>query len=179
MPSFFGHGIVAIALGSWWPVSPQQKIKFWLLAIICAGIPDLDVIAFKFGIPYSHMLGHRGISHSIFFGLFFGILVALLFYRSYKIGSRQWWGYASFFATCTVLHGVFDAMTNGGRGIAFFAPFSAERHFLPWRPIQVSPIHIDQFFGEWGMRVIESEFYWMGIPSLVMIMAAVIWRAIK
>nr|HRC76832.1 rhodanese-like domain-containing protein [Kouleothrix sp.] len=33
------------------------------------------------------------------------------------------------------VHGVLDAMTDGGLGVAFFAPFSATRYFFPFRPI--------------------------------------------
>src|SRR5215831_7502105 len=39
----------------------------------------------------------------------------------------------------TASHGVLDAMTNGGLGVAFFSPFDTTRYFLPWRPIRVSP----------------------------------------
>ena len=45
---------------------------------------------------------------------------------------------AIFFAAITASHGLFDAMTNGGLGVAFFAPLDNARYFLPWRPIPVS-----------------------------------------
>jgi hypothetical protein len=34
----------------------------------------------------------------------------------------------------TASHGVLDATTNGGLGVAFFSPFDNRRYFLPWRP---------------------------------------------
>jgi inner membrane protein len=46
----------------------------------------------------------------------------------------------------TASHGVLDAMTDGGLGVAFFSPFDNRRYFLPWRPIVVSPISIARFF---------------------------------
>jgi inner membrane protein len=54
--------------------------------------------------------------------------------------------------------------------VAFFAPFDNTRHFLPWRPIQVSPLDVDSFFGEWGMRVLQSELYYVMIPSLLLVL---------
>jgi inner membrane protein len=48
-----------------------------------------------------------------------------------------------------------------------FAPFSNERYFFPWRPIEVSPIGVGSFFSEWGLRVIGSELRWVWLPSAV------------
>jgi hypothetical protein len=50
-------------------------------------------------------------------------------------------------------------MTDGGLGVAFFAPFHNERYFFPWRPIAVSPIGMG-FFSERGLEVIISELHW-------------------
>jgi inner membrane protein len=65
----------------------------------------------------------------------------------------------------TASHGVFDALTNGGRGIAFFAPFSSTRYFFPFRPIEVSPLSITRFLSERGWLVLRSELYWVWLPS--------------
>ncbi len=54
-----------------------------------------------------------------------------------------------------------DATTNGGLGIAFFSPFDLDRYFLPWRPLQVSPIGLGAFFSDWGWEVIKSEAMWV------------------
>ena len=48
-------------------------------------------------------------------------------------------------------HALLDAMTNGGLGVAVYWPFSLKRIFLPFKPIQVSPIGISNFFTEWGV----------------------------
>jgi inner membrane protein len=58
-------------------------------------------------------------------------------------------------------HGLLDAMTTGGLGVAFFAPFSAERYFFPWRPILVSPIGIERFLSPRGAAVLMSELQWV------------------
>jgi inner membrane protein len=54
-------------------------------------------------------------------------------------------------------HGLLDAMTDGGRGVALFWPFTARRYFLPWRPIPVAPIGIGFLSGE-GLAIAEREF---------------------
>ncbi len=64
----------------------------------------------------------------------------------------------------TLSHGLLDALTDGGLGIAFFAPFNETRYFFPWRPIMVSPIGLSQFFSSWGLGVLLSELIWIGIP---------------
>lgn len=168
MPSIFGHGLMAGSLAS--ATSPYKILtKTIILAAICAMLPDADVVAFEFGIPYESMLGHRGISHSLFFALLLGFLVTILFYPNLKKFSRNWWLTVLLFFICTTSHGLLDAMTNGGLGVAFFAPLDAERYFLPFRPIQVSPIGARNFFSEWGWRVIKSEIIWIGIPSLLLL----------
>jgi LexA-binding, inner membrane-associated putative hydrolase len=62
-------------------------------------------------------------------------------------------------------HGALDAMTSGGLGIAFFAPFPGRRYFFPWRPILVSPIGVQRFFSPRGMAVLASEIVWVWVPS--------------
>jgi hypothetical protein len=55
---------------------------------------------------------------------------------------------------------------------AFFAPFENSRYFLPWRPIEVSPIGVSAFFTSRGLAVLQSEFIWIWIPSVMWIAAA-------
>jgi inner membrane protein len=45
-------------------------------------------------------------------------------------------------AIVVATHGVLDAMTDGGKGVALLWPFSVQRFFLPWRPIPVAPIGV-------------------------------------
>lgn len=168
MPSAFSHAVVAIAASK--IIHPNRPfLKLCLLAIFCAVIPDADVLAFKLNIPYSSMYGHRGITHSLSFSFFLGGIITLLFYRRVPIFSKKWWKYSLFFAAVTFSHALLDAMTNGGHGCAFFAPFSAERYFFPFRPIQVSPLGISRFFTEWGWRAFKSELIWIWTPSIVLL----------
>jgi inner membrane protein len=94
-------------------------------------VPDLDVIAFKFGIPYQAPFGHRGATHSIAFALLMG-LAAWLVTRSWK---------STLAMTVVVLtHPLLDMLTDGGLGVALFFPFSNERLFFPWNPLPVAPL---------------------------------------
>jgi inner membrane protein len=81
----------------------------------------------------------------------------------------------AWFAVVTASHGILDALTNGGRGIAFFAPFSNHRYFFPWRPIQVSPIGVG-FFSARGLRALASESLWIWLPSAIMAASARLFR---
>jgi len=143
--------------------SNTVNFKLFLLTAICSVIPDVDVIAFKFGIPYESQWGHRGFTHSLVFAL---CLASLLTYFHRQLRSKPWIVFWLCFLSCAS-HALLDAMTNGGLGVALYWPFSLERIFLPFRPIQVSPIGVSSFFTEWGFRVIASELILVLIPALV------------
>lgn len=57
-------------------------------------------------------------------------------------------------------------MTDGGLGVAFFAPFDDTRYFFPFRPIKVSPIGLS-FFSARGLDVMWSEFLSVCIPAAI------------
>jgi len=174
--SLFGHAVLSVAVGKAFS-SEKQSLSFWLLAVYCSVLPDADVISFYFGIPYGHLLGHRGLSHSIFIAALVGFAVAFFFFRHVPRYSPRWWRYAFFFFLVMVLHGLSDAMSNGGLGVAFFAPFSSDRYFLAWRPLEVSPIGgLTYFFSAAGWRVIKSELVWIWLPSVALVSLSYVVR---
>jgi len=177
MPSLFGHGLASIAIGSGFSKSIKNW-KFWFLGIFCAILPDVDVISFSLGIPYSHTFGHRGFTHSFLFAFLIGLFLTVIFYRKNTL-SLKGGGYILFFTLCTASHSILDAMTDGGLGVAFFSPFDNSRYFFPWRPIKVSPIGASNFFSEWGKRVLISEFIWIGIPGMILIIFNNLLKKIK
>ena len=177
MASIFGHAITTIAIGKSFPKS-IIRWKFWLLGIGCSIVPDADVIGFSFGIKYNSFWGHRGFSHSLLFALLLGVVITILFY-SKDLKSKKTLTYILFFTLCTASHGILDAMTTGGLGVAFFSPFEDTRHFFSWRPIQVSPIGIERFFSERGFRVLKSEFVWIALPSLIYILSLFVARKVN
>ncbi len=178
MASAFSHALAAAAMGSFYSAK-QFGWRSWVLGMLCAILPDADVISFSLGIPYEHVLGHRGFTHSFLFALIWGWIVCELFFRKVPRGSKTWWMLCGYFFLCTASHAVLDALTNGGLGVAFFAPFDNSRYFFPWRPVQVSPIGVENFFSEWGWRVIKSELFYLALPSLVIGLMGWFWQKFK
>jgi inner membrane protein len=169
MPTVFTHAAAAVALGKVY-ARDEMPARFWLLSALCAVLPDADVLGFAFRIRYGDLLGHRGLSHSLAFAAALGMLVALIFFRDERVLSRRWLSLACYFAVVTASHGALDALTDGGLGVAFFAPFDNGRYFLPWQPIEVSPIGAG-FFSARGLAVLASEFVWVWLPSLLLVAA--------
>jgi inner membrane protein len=170
MASAFSHAIASLAIGRVTPV--HRTWKFWIIGVVGAVIPDIDAIGYWAGVPYDSMWGHRGITHSFFFAFLFAAGAMLLFYRSEKFLSREWIILFISFFVSTSSHALLDACTTGGLGVDLFTPFHDERYFLPWRVIRVSPISVTRFFSEKGIRVLESEFIWIWIPSGFIILIA-------
>ena len=173
MASAFSHAFVALAMGK----AFQNKKLTWRelsLGALCSVVPDLDVIGFLLGIQYGDMWGHRGLTHSVVFAaLLAGILVAV-WYRGRPAVAMT--GLFLYFFLCTASHGVLDAMTSGGLGVAFFSPFDTTRYFFPLRPILVSPIGVSEFFSAYGARVLASEAAWIWLPSCAVF---VVFRVIQ
>jgi inner membrane protein len=165
MPSAFTHAYSAIALG--FITGIKERRKLFLLGAVCSILPDADAIGFHMGVPYASMWGHRGITHSFFFAVLLAILVMILFYRNTK-SLKHWAGLFLYFAVATALHPLLDALTSGGLGVAFFAPFDNERYFFPYRPIKVSPISISRFFSGRGLDVFKSELMWVWLPATIL-----------
>jgi inner membrane protein len=178
MPSAFSHAVAGAAIGAIYPKGALPK-HAWAIGALCAALPDVDMIAFHLGIPYGHMLGHRGFSHCIVFALVVGVCVTapagLLRKRHFSLFALFSLGFIA-----TASHGILDAMTDGGLGVAFFSPFSDERYFLPYRPIAASPLRLRRFFTAAGLHVMSTELVWIWLPSGVLMCAAVVcrrWRA--
>jgi inner membrane protein len=161
MASLFGHGLVAYTASKLIDSRSSKLLLF--LAISSSILPDLDVLAFNFRIPYSHPLGHRGFTHSILFALLWSVLLSFLFGKNRKLI------FSIVLFLSTVSHGILDAMTSGGKGVGFFIPFENSRYFFPFRGIKVSPIGIEKFFSEWGVNVILSELKYIGLPCFVVL----------
>jgi inner membrane protein len=64
MPSMVSHPAVPLALASLLP-GELRSPSLIFVGVVCAVLPDLDVVGFRFGVPYGYVLGHRGLSHSV------------------------------------------------------------------------------------------------------------------
>lgn len=171
MASAFGHVAIPAMLYAGFR-GKAINFRLFVLAAVCSILPDLDVLAFKFGISASSQWGHRGFTHSIAFSIGVALVVTTL-HRLLKV--KPFAVFLIAFLSC-VSHGLLDAMTNGGPGVAFYWPFSTERIFFPFRPIAVSPIGISAFFTQRGLKVLISEAKWIFCPALIISLILTIIR---
>jgi inner membrane protein len=171
MCSVITHPIVTIALAVLLP-SDTVSPGLMLAGAACAVIPDLDVLGYQCGIPSGHMLGHRGVTHSIVFAVTLGALLTYAFFR-HSPDPRVIFLYL---CISTLSHPFLDMLTNGGRGVALFAPFSNARYFFPWRPIEVSPLSVRRFFSARGVQIMRSELRWVWLPSAGVVLLGMMVR---
>lgn len=176
MPTIFTHAIFATAAGKAC-LSKSAPHRFWLLTAMCAILPDADVISFAFGFRYGSLFGHRGFTHSLIFALLIGVASGVFAFRKMRTGLTTA-GLVIYFSLATLSHPLLDMLTDGGAGVALFAPVSEKRYFFGWRPIEVSPIGV-RFFGARGLVVMVSEIVWVWLPALAMLIIAALIRRLK
>lgn len=161
MPTIITHALVpltiAVAAGRG-RVSPKLAITGVALAML----PDADVIGFGFGVDYADSWGHRGATHSLAFAVLVAGVLALMWREA-----RSLWVFA-FLALALASHGLLDALTDGGLGIALLWPFDDARMFAAVTPIRVSPLGAGFFSGR-GVETLLSELLWIWLPCAVIL----------
>ncbi|HET6304353.1 MAG TPA: metal-dependent hydrolase [Myxococcota bacterium] len=169
MPTALSHPAVPLAIGLG---AGRAAVSGPLLAagVAASVLPDLDVIAFRLGVPYSAEFGHRGFSHS----LAFAALVALVGGSCHRMLRARFLSAFAFLFAATASHGALDAFTTGGLGVAFFWPFSLERHFAPLRVIRVAPFQVGRLLSGRGVAILLSEALWVWLPCAALA-AALAW----
>ena len=151
MPSSIGHALVATAIGA--PLAPAVATRrYWIAGVLCAVLPDLDAVGRPFGWGDLGFLGgHRALTHSIFFAVVLGLVVAELAFRDVR-----WQGYRgriiAYLVLATASHGALDAFAPYGGGVEFFAPVSAVRYAAPWLPLDL-----------------VNEIFWIWFPAVLTI----------
>ena len=161
MPTVFSHPVpmLALSLAAGFRAVPGRLV---LAGLICAVLSDADVAGFFMKVAYGDGMGHRGASHSLLFAGGLGLLCALL---APGLHCKRWVAFlVGVFAV--ISHIALDAATNGGLGVGVFWPWDETRYFLPWRPIEVSPLGIRRFFSARGAEVMFSELVWIWLPCL-------------
>jgi inner membrane protein len=148
MPTVITHAAVpiaaALALGK-----DRVNPKLLALGVVASMLPDLDVLAFRLNVAYSHDLGHRGASHSLFIALVLGLLASAI---APGLGLSRI--KALFFVSCSAAsHGLLDMLTNGGLGVAIWWPWTNERYFFPCQVIEASPLSLRRFLAMLGLRL--------------------------
>jgi inner membrane protein len=166
MPTVLTHPAFPLAVGLG---LGRQIISGRLLAsgVVASIVPDLDVLAFPLGVHYGSAFGHRGFTHSLAFAL----AAALVGGCCHRAVRTRFTRAFLFILASTASHGILDAFTNGGLGIAFLWPFSSDRYFAPYQVIEVSPIGISRLLSSRGLSVLESELVWVWAPCVVLSVA--------
>lgn len=167
MPTVFTHPAIPLAVRAVTGGNVTSR-RLILFAAFCSVLPDVDSIGLVLGVPYGSFLGHRGFTHSLAFALLLA-LGALPF--AGWLAARRSWVFGCVFL-CTASHGLLDALTDDGLGVAFFSPFSHQRFFLPWQPIPASPLGIVRFLSPAGLDVLTAELLFIWLPCLLVALAA-------
>jgi inner membrane protein len=162
MPSALSHLAVPIALGAG---LGRDTVPGRLLAAGAAAsvLPDLDVVGLRLGIPYGSALGHRGATHSLLFAAALALLAA---WRHRDLGAAPATAF-EFVLVAGASHGLLDALTSGGLGVALLWPLSPERLFAPVRPIRVAPLTVRALASR-GPAVLASELRWIWLPAALL-----------
>ncbi len=136
-----GHVAVGFMLARGASAPPERR---WASFVTFAGLalfPDADVIGLALGVPYAADWGHRGATHSFVFA---AIAAPLFGFFAPQLGLSRL--RATVFALAALAsHGLLDAMTTGGLGVALLWPADTQRIFFSWRPIPVAPIGLAIF----------------------------------
>ncbi len=169
------HAFVGLALADL-AAGRYADARLRVAGALCAALPDADTLLMRFGgVAYEDPWGHRGITHGLPFAFALAVLVAVLFFRGRVL--PLWRATLALFLAIAS-QGVLDAMTTGGLGVAFLAPFDPERFFAPWTPIPVAPLSVRAFFTEHGMRLFGWELLHLWLPVGVLLVAAHVARSV-
>ncbi len=162
--AFVGLAIADLAAGRY----ADTRIR--VAGALCAALPDADTLLMRFGgVAYEDPWGHRGISHGLPFAAILAIVVAVLFFRGRPM---PLWRTALVLFLAIASQGLLDAMTTGGLGVGFLAPFDLERTFAPWTPIPVAPLSVRAFFTNHGMRIFGWELLHIWLPVMLLLLVA-------
>jgi inner membrane protein len=147
-----GHVAVGLAAGRLHADERGPRRASAALFVLLATFADADVLARTLGAARGSAWLHRGALHSLAVAALAGIAAALATGGLRRSRARL----AVTGALAAATHGVLDAFTDGGRGVALLWPFLDGRFFAPVRPLPVAPIGLG-LASPWGMRVFAAE----------------------
>jgi inner membrane protein len=160
----FAHAFTGAMVGKF-ASGRERPWRLWSCLALLPVVPDLDFIAYRLGVPYDSPWSHRGFTHSLVFALVLALLTHLICF-----GRTDWRTLAKgvgLLFVAVASHGILDALTNGGRGVAFLWPFTDQRFFFSCRPIVVAPLTLHGPTLRSMVRVLESELRVVAIPLLL------------
>lgn len=126
--------------------SPSKKhfIVFVALCFVGATFADIDHLDALLGWKEHHYLGHRGMTHSLFFAL--ALSAALAYFANKTLSERLSNLEKAWLMLCTLSHPIFDFVTTGRKDTLLFFPFYNERTTLDLSPIQAIGFQVDGLF---------------------------------
>jgi inner membrane protein len=149
--------------------------SLWALGAVCGALPDIDVLGLRFGVSYGSIWGHRGITHSLVFAAALAGAIVGLGFRQGMPGLPPG-PMCLFLFFATISHSLLDALTDGGLGVALFAPFDNRRYFFPFQPIRVANFGVRWLFTRRGAVVLTSELKSVWLPSALLTALALLAR---
>lgn len=167
MPSFFGHALAGYAVASAFHQGRPPR-RMALLAVACSVAPDLDWFTGFLDPLDRYGLSHRGLLHSLLAAALLTVVAVALGCRSRLRRPGPW----LCLGTAAFSHGLLDACTFGGTGVAFLEPFSSVHFVAAWQPIFVSPIPLSGRLTDWLLFALGTELLWIGLPAALVILAA-------
>lgn len=172
MPSLFTHPAVPLATAA---IAGRRLIPRPLLAVGIAFslLPDLDGIAFLFQTPWDSPLSHRGLTHSFAFA-FICAALATLFAQRLKADRLR---VLAFLAICMASHGILDAFTHRGGGVALLWPLDHSKFAFGFHPILTVPIQPKRLFSAESVAVLQSELLWVWLPLTALVVLGRCLRA--
>ena len=170
MPSLLGHAVAGLAITHTFSRARLPR-RTWVLAPLLAVAPDLDWFVSFLDFHKNHILNHRGVAHCLFGAVLLATFTLLIAFRRNQRGGQLW--------LCLTLaalsHGLMDACTAGGVGVALFMPFSDSRWACIWQPIHVAPLPLGREDCYLFLASLRTEAFWIGLPAL----ALVAWTRIR
>lgn len=163
MPTIMTHAAIPLAIGLG---MGKKTIPPRLLAagVVAAMLPDADTLGYHLGVGHASGLYHRGLTHSFVFAAA-AALAGALFHKGLRAGFGRTFFFL--FLACAS-HGILDAFTNGGPGVAFLWPYSDARFFIGGhRAIQVAPLGLSRGSMQRLHAVLASELRWVWLPCAI------------
>lgn len=143
--------------------------KAAIVGALVATIPDLDVFLRIFYNSYDMLRIHRGISHSLLFGVFGALVLSLIFKRTKLFSQvslvRLWW----FNGLCLITHALLDFCTSYGTQL--FLPFSDARLGIDIvnvvDPVYTVPLLLGTLGGLFIPKLKPNMFRWNAVGLAV------------
>jgi inner membrane protein len=163
----FTHAALPILGGRGWIPQGLNPRRYLVATVLCSCVADLDFIGYAFDVRPIERWGHRGLSHSIGFAAVLALVAAVGLFpaliRAPRALLRAWLPLFLWSAS----HGLLDAFTFGDVPVAWLAPFFAGRIQLPYHPVPVIPLGLDEALSRWGALILINELLLIVIPSVL------------